>query len=191
MTLDELEHSTADSCVLYPSKRKAEAFWLQQKDEINDKIILNVGGTCFETSRQTLCTDANSMLCTKITRHHSTNTTLWFDRDAGRFRHVLNYLRCGTVWLNDIPSLRGLYEEADFFGLEGLKSLCEELIQDLEAKEEENTKRRYSQIRDAIRDVLENYEFPSVNTCKDQMLGAPTGRYLRRIEPVFQTDLDF
>ncbi|KAG0559767.1 hypothetical protein M758_10G123000 [Ceratodon purpureus] len=191
MKLDELEDSTADSCVIYPFKRKAEGYWPQVKEEINGRIVVNVGGTPFETSRQTLCLDSNSMLNAMISRHHAKSTVIWIDRDAERFRHVLNYLRNGTVWLDTVPSLRGLQEEAEYFGLEGLKSLCEDLIQGLEAKEEENSKKRYIQFCDAIRDAFENCDFPAVNTCKDQMLGAPTSRYMRRIEPVFQTDLDF
>ncbi|XP_024400782.1 uncharacterized protein [Physcomitrium patens] len=191
MTFDKLEDANADPCVLHPFKRKAEGYWRQVKEEINDKIVVNVGGTCFETSRQTLCLDSKSMFSTWLSRHHTNNCTLWIDRDAERFRHVLNYLRNGTVWLNDIPSLHGLREEADFFGLEGLKSLCDDLVQDLEKKKEEKSKKWSIQLRGAIRDVLEDYQFPAANTCKDQMLGAPTSRYRWRIEPVFQTDLDF
>lgn len=53
---------------------------------------------------------------------------LWIDRDVERFRYVFNYFWNGIVWFNDIFLLYGLCEEVDFFGLEGLKSLCDDLV---------------------------------------------------------------
>lgn len=106
--------------------------------EEDDWVVLRVGGQVFETSRTTLCADQDSMLAALVLRHwpkddnNNKNSVIRIDRDGRRFAHVLNYLRSGTVWLQDVGLLRELQEEADFFCLAGLSALCEEEIQKAE-----------------------------------------------------------
>eukprot|EP01018_Ginkgo_biloba_P019538 Gb_35222 [translate_table: standard] len=102
-----------------------------------DWIVMRVGGHVFETTRQTLCLDENSMLAAWVLRHISEqNSVMIIDRDGQRFKHVLNYLRNGTIWLQDVSSLRAVQEEAEYFCLDGLVALCKEKIQCIEAEEE-------------------------------------------------------
>lgn len=108
----------------------------------HDWLVLRVGGQEFETSRQTLCADRNSMLAALVLRHwgnddkNNKNSVIRIDRDGQRFAHVLNYLRSGTVWLQDVGQLRELQEEAEFFCLAGLSALCEQEIQRIVEAEE-------------------------------------------------------
>lgn len=51
---------------------------------------------------------------------------MFIDRDGVRFRHVLNYLRTGTLPSFDAAwRYEEVAEEADFFALEALKALAE------------------------------------------------------------------
>lgn len=125
---------------------------------------------------------------------------LWIDRDAHRFDHVLNYLRNGTIWLEDTASLRAVQEEAVFFGLAGLETLCEERIQALESLKRQRSQEIQEAIRDAIADFCKNH-FPcssplsSSNSRKGEVLAILRARRLGASnasnDPVFQIDEDF
>ena len=54
----------------------------------NDRVLLNVGGYIFETSRQTLKKDPKSLLA-RLPPGHS----VFLDRDGAHCRLILNYLR--------------------------------------------------------------------------------------------------
>ena len=69
------------------------------------RVILDVGGTRYITSRSTLRTDPGSLLCAMVRqgspmrpwRIEENNTPVYFlDRDPAHFRHILNYLRLGN-----------------------------------------------------------------------------------------------
>lgn len=68
------------------------------------KIVrLSVGGALFETSIDTLCRDANSMLAAMFSGRHNATTDedgrYFIDRDGTHFRYILNYLRDGNTYL--------------------------------------------------------------------------------------------
>ncbi|KAH7430320.1 hypothetical protein KP509_09G093200 [Ceratopteris richardii] len=189
-----------------------------------DRIILCIGGRILQTSKQTLCTDSHSMLAAWVLRHlhdededirssrsgdasagdfndgdvNENNNVLWIDRDARRFDHVLNYLRNGTIWLEDVASLRAVQEEAVFFGLSGLESLCEERIQALEKLKRQHADEIRQAIRSAIFDFCESHACTSTlssSSSKGDVLAILRGRRLGASDalqdPVFRTDEDF
>ena len=89
-------------------------------------IDLDVGGTRFRTTRQTLLSDPNSML-SKMFHPESPfspgmkkDGAYFLDRDPVFFRVILNYLRSGHLDLD--CNVDGLLKEASFFGLSGLEA---------------------------------------------------------------------
>lgn len=100
---------------------------------MSEIIYLSVGGKKFETSRDTLCKDQNSMLSTMFSgRHHLlTNSKGYYfiDRDGKLFKYILNYLRNLELSLpeNKPELIASLLQEAEYFQLgnliEYLKSL--------------------------------------------------------------------
>lgn len=83
----------------------------------SDVVQLDVGGVAYRTTRATLCTDACSMLTAMFERRSQPTgegATVFIDRDGARFRHVLNWLRNGTVHCGgDAQALGELLEEAE------------------------------------------------------------------------------
>ena len=64
----------------------------------SNRVILNVGGARFETSRRTLRKDPNSLLAKLFTTEYSIipqGHSIFIDRDASHFKVMLNYLRYG------------------------------------------------------------------------------------------------
>jgi hypothetical protein len=93
----------------------------------NERIILNIGGQRFETSRVTLQREPCSILSEVVSEGGMVpkNGNIYFiDRDPAHFRFVLNYLRNGACDLRTLPhDLRYLYElyyEARYYRLPSL-----------------------------------------------------------------------
>ena len=95
----------------------------ESESSISDWITLNVGGKCFTTTRNTLVKYPDSMLGRMFGNSenwHSTadrNGCYLFDRSPEYFEPLLNYLRHGSLILNDGVNPKGVLEEARFFGL--------------------------------------------------------------------------
>ena len=103
----------------------------------SDIIHLNVGGTKFSTSRQTLtCIQDSfftSLLSGRIPTCRDETGALFIDRDPKLFSIILNFLRTKELDVNgvDISVLR---HEAEFYGVLPLAqrlSLCEDLERSL------------------------------------------------------------
>jgi hypothetical protein len=103
----------------------------------SDIIHLNVGGTKFSTSRQTLtCVQDSfftSLLSGRIPTCRDETGALFIDRDPKLFSIILNFLRTKELDVNgvDISVLR---HEAEFYGVLPLAqrlSLCEDLDRSL------------------------------------------------------------
>ena len=64
-----------------------------------DKIRINIGGTLFESKRATLdkCPYFRRVLNPAARTHFEMDGSIFIDRDATHFRHILNYLRDGEV----------------------------------------------------------------------------------------------
>jgi len=101
---------------------------------MGDRIVLNVGGKIFHTTRSTLLVDPNSMLAkmfdanSQISASVKDESGAWFiDRDPKYFRAVLNYLRDPTkVVVDPNVNIEGVLQEAKFFQIQ---SLIEQLQQ--------------------------------------------------------------
>ena len=98
------------------------------------RVVFDVGGTRFVTSRATRRCDSGSLLCVmvqpgsqmrpwRVDEHNS--PVSFIDRDHAHFRYILNYLRLGSILTpQSLPrEQRYLYDiraEADHFNLKGL-----------------------------------------------------------------------
>ncbi|KAK7104630.1 BTB/POZ domain-containing protein KCTD3-like [Littorina saxatilis] len=96
-------------------------------------VHLNVGGTRFSTSRQTLTwvqdSFFTSLLSGRISSHKDEVGAIFIDRDPKLFSQVLSFLRTKEVLLKDID-LPALRHEAEFYGITPLVrrlALCEDL----------------------------------------------------------------
>jgi len=96
--------------------------------EPNDLVELNVGGTHFTTTVHTLAGDGRSEYWRSMLsgEHNVTldrNGAVFVDRDGSRFRHVLNFLRDGSIGVpeGDVVALRELLCEAQYYGVHDLE----------------------------------------------------------------------
>ncbi|KAK7506943.1 hypothetical protein BaRGS_00001794, partial [Batillaria attramentaria] len=96
-------------------------------------VNLNVGGTRFSTSHQTLTwipdSFFTSLLSGRISSHKDETGAIFIDRDPKLFSVVLSFLRTKEVQLKDVD-LSALRHEAEFYGISPLVrrlALCEDL----------------------------------------------------------------
>ncbi|KAH7728094.1 Potassium channel tetramerization-type BTB domain containing protein [Aphelenchoides avenae] len=112
-------------------------------------VRLNVGGKVFQTTRQTLNRESSSFLarlCQEeddLPSEKDETGAYLIDRDPEYFTSVLNYLRHGKVVLDKGLSEEGLLEEAEFYNLPRLITLCNERIIEREKKHVGLTKHVY------------------------------------------------
>lgn len=84
--------------------------------------MFHSGGKIFETSTDTILKDQNSYFSALLVQNQLKSGNPFFvDRDGSRFKHVLNYLRNGTVHTSDVPTLEAIAEEAVYFQLQPLR----------------------------------------------------------------------
>ncbi|CAK9822694.1 BTB/POZ domain-containing protein KCTD3 [Anthophora retusa] len=102
---------------------------------LSDIVHLNVGGTRFSTSKQTLTWVPDSfftaLLSNRIASHRDEIGALFIDRDPKLFSIILNYLRTKDIDLKNVD-LRTLRHEAEYYGITPLVKrliLCEDLTQ--------------------------------------------------------------
>ncbi|XP_046419641.1 BTB/POZ domain-containing protein KCTD3 isoform X2 [Neodiprion fabricii] len=100
-----------------------------------DIVHLNVGGTRFSTSRQTLSWVPDSfftaLLSGRISSLRDETGALFIDRDPKIFSVILSYLRTRDIDLKN-ADLRALRHEAEYYGIAPLVKrlmLCEDLSQ--------------------------------------------------------------
>jgi hypothetical protein len=83
---------------------------------------LNVGGTQITTKLETLTQDADSMLAAMFSGRHlvqkDNDGRFFIDCDGLLFKHILEYLRFGTI-PNNVEVLN-VYSYAEYFGINGL-----------------------------------------------------------------------
>lgn len=114
--------------------RQSHVYFCVVCNEMGDLIInLNVGGTKFATSKQTLTwvpdSFFTSMLSGRISTLKDEKGAIFIDRDPHLFRVILNFMRTKDIDLRDVePSI--LRHEAEFYGITPLVKrliLCEDL----------------------------------------------------------------
>ena len=101
-------------------------------------VRLNVGGSIFSTTKATLTSNPDSFLARLVDSDLPSTVdesgALFIDRCPVRFRHVLNFLRDGSLphWAQrDAWRLDEVAIEADFFQIEGLTQLIAERFEEL------------------------------------------------------------
>ncbi|XP_028670970.1 BTB/POZ domain-containing protein KCTD5 isoform X1 [Erpetoichthys calabaricus] len=102
-------------------------------------VRLNVGGTVFLTTRQTLCKEQTSFLyrlCQQQDLQSDTDETGAYviDRDPTYFGPILNYLRHGKLVFNKKLAEEGVLEEAEFYNITPLIKLIKERILERDCK---------------------------------------------------------
>lgn len=101
----------------------------------NEIIEFNVGGFNYTTSRSTILSYPDSMLCRMISGQiptaTDTNKRIFIDRDGPIFRHILNFLRDKRLNIpenfNEYAQLR---QEADFYQIEPIVTYLDCLFPD-------------------------------------------------------------
>ncbi|KAM4745008.1 BTB/POZ domain-containing protein KCTD9a isoform 1-T1 [Anableps anableps] len=108
-----------------------------------DWLTLNIGGRLFTTTRSTLVSkEPESMLA-----HMFREKDVWgnkqdkhgaylIDRSPEYFEPILNYLRHGQLIVNEGINIRGVLEEARFFGIEQLAEQLEVAIKNSQPPED-------------------------------------------------------
>ncbi|XP_017776097.1 PREDICTED: BTB/POZ domain-containing protein KCTD5 [Nicrophorus vespilloides] len=97
-------------------------------------VKLNVGGTCFLTTKTTLSRDPNSFLYRLIQEDSDLISdkdecgAYMIDRDPSYFSPVLNYLRHGKLVINRGLAEEGVLEEAEFYNIAELITLVKDRI---------------------------------------------------------------
>jgi uncharacterized protein YjbI with pentapeptide repeats len=105
-------------------------------------VRLNVGGTVFATTRETLMQQPGSLLCAIASDEETSlpvdeDGCVFVDRDPGMFGHVLNALRDGAgecALPEDRASLTRLWSEARFYGVTQLEDEIEQELTRLASK---------------------------------------------------------
>lgn len=114
-------------------------------DSHSDWVRLNVGGTCFTTTRTTLCCDRNSFFYHLIKEDgylqsqkvrfpftfqflinplfQDESGAFLIDRDPTYFVPILNFLRHGKLIINKDLNEEGVLEEAEFYNITQLIKL--------------------------------------------------------------------
>lgn len=86
------------------------------------KIVqLDVGGTLYKVSRDTLERCEGSMLASLISDHwkegNSDDEHIFIDRNGRLFEYVLDYLRANKVYLPASVNINAVKEEFEFYGI--------------------------------------------------------------------------
>ena len=85
-----------------------------------DIVRLDVGGTRYKVSRDTLMRCEGSMLANLVSgkwKEGNGEGEIFIDRDGGRFKYILDYLRSDRVYLPDLSDRSALQDEFDYFGI--------------------------------------------------------------------------
>ena len=101
-----------------------------------NKVILNVGGARFETSRLTLRKDLESLLARLFTTESSVvpqGNSIFIDRDASHFKLILIYLRYDcqinqAILPRERKYLLKLKKECEYYRVKGLSKIVKKRL---------------------------------------------------------------
>jgi len=110
---------------------------LSQITSGDSKVRLDVGGSVYTTSTQTLRRCPNSLLSQMFGGRHELRRepdgSYFIDRDGAHFRYVLNFLRDGSLDPQTLPSdrtsVRQIIREARYYQLDALVDHLDHLLQ--------------------------------------------------------------
>uniref|UniRef100_A0ACD5TTZ0 Uncharacterized protein n=1 Tax=Avena sativa TaxID=4498 RepID=A0ACD5TTZ0_AVESA len=97
-------------------------------------VLLNIGGKKYATTVETLTQrEPDSMLAAMFSgRHtlprHPTTGAVFVDRDGKHFRHILNWLRDGSIPVLSESEYQQLLKEAEYYQLLGLDDYINEKL---------------------------------------------------------------
>ncbi|XP_038847246.1 BTB/POZ domain-containing protein KCTD5 isoform X2 [Salvelinus namaycush] len=123
-------------CLTHSTGEKAQS----TSNGVSKWVRLNVGGTYFLTTRQTLCRDPKSFLYRlsqadpDLDSDKDDTGAYLIDRDPTYFGPVLNYLRHGKLVLNRELAEEGVLEEAEFYNITSLIKLLKDKIRERDCK---------------------------------------------------------
>mmetsp|Transcript_2270 Transcript_2270/g.3230 ORF Transcript_2270/g.3230 Transcript_2270/m.3230 type:complete len:204 (-) Transcript_2270:112-723(-) len=153
-----------------------------------DRVTINLGGTLFMTTRETLMNDERTYFAAMLRMKSFTNSNsqpeeFFIDRDPTHFRHILNYLRgnrinLDTLGLESLSFMDELLLEAQYFNINGL---CEDLSRRIaeitrKQKEEASGDKDFRLVKCELREVQlvfhewvieKNFEFETIQICGD------------------------
>ncbi|XP_075040204.1 BTB/POZ domain-containing protein KCTD17 [Mixophyes fleayi] len=100
-------------------------------------VRLNVGGTVFLTTKQTLCQEPNSFLCrlcqeSQLLSETDETGAFLIDRDPSYFDAILRYLRYGKLIIDKNISIEGVLEEAEFYNIATLVKIIHDRMEQAE-----------------------------------------------------------
>ena len=103
----------------------------------DNKVRLDVGGSIYATTTQTLRRYPNSLLALMFSGRHELQRepdgSYFIDRDGAHFRYVLNFLRDGSVDAQTLPkdrsSVRQIICEARYYQLDALVDYLDQLLE--------------------------------------------------------------
>ena len=87
----------------------------------DDIVRLNVGGTRYDASRDTLMRYEGSMLASLVSgkwKEGDGDTEIFIDRSGRRFEYILDYLRSDRVYVPDLSYHAALLDEFEYFGID-------------------------------------------------------------------------
>ena len=96
-----------------------------------NRVLLNIGGTRFETCESTLKKDPESLFSLLFSEETPNRDNYFIDRDPAHFMIILNYLRCGcslpseAILPRELKYLLEIQSECDFYNLKGLKEIVD------------------------------------------------------------------
>ncbi|NXH16377.1 KCD17 protein, partial [Bucco capensis] len=98
-------------------------------------VKLNVGGTVFLTTRQTLCREQKSLLCRlcqgeELQSERDETGAYLIDRDPTYFGAILNFLRHGKLVLDKDMAEEGVLEEAEFYNIGPLVRMIRDRLEE-------------------------------------------------------------
>ncbi|XP_006006940.1 BTB/POZ domain-containing protein KCTD5 [Latimeria chalumnae] len=102
-------------------------------------VRLNIGGTVFLTTRQTLCREEKSFLCRlcqeeELQSDRDESGAYLIDRDPTYFGPILNYLRHGKLVISEELAEEGVLEEAEFYNISPLIKLVKDCIKERDSQ---------------------------------------------------------
>lgn len=139
---------------------------------VNKWIKLNVGGKIYTTTIDTLVgREPDSMLARMFLQdggmmpsEKDEQGAYLIDRSARYFEPIINYLRHGQFICEDHISMRGVLEEARFFGIYSLVTHLEEKLGELEQRVDDRPLTRMEVIKAIIQtSAITELRFQGVN----------------------------